>query len=531
MINTLYASLDEPGRAREFLVDCLTEYRTEQGEAGELLVYPKSVFAPPVACRVKIRGKDESADAFSGGLFDLFSKAAFKSADFKEELLAQIWCSNAIFRFEADGYTQQNRHILDAETTLARRFGAFGYNDSEVLAYAFLNGRLHSFYCGVIYALGGTVGSGSDSNALLRISELEYRKRCPGGEFAVALQRQRRRSARLVAVPLDVLLRHYFNDGQYDLILETARSLPAAERTCATAASEALAWYGRSYFHPNAAEQRRKAVETLLAVRADGEDNSWWNYAMGYVRFIFDPALSAKHYRRAQELGENVEPSLVGSRLDQAERDASYAERRAVKKSRRSGEPFAGFDFGNFWDDGEYALKNYVFEPPTDERIADVEMQLGYKLPASYIWLMKQHNGGAPKKSFHRTNAPTTWSNQGAEISGFYAIGQDGNYTLCGGLGSRFMIEDWAYPDIGVYIGHTPTAGHDMIALDYRHCGPEGEPEVVHVGQEDYFKITYLAGDFESYVRGLENAPDENEEDGEDDQDEAQAKGNRPVTS
>lgn len=50
-----------------------------------------------------------------------------------------------------------------------------------------------------------------------------------------------------------------------------------------------------------------------------------------------------------------------------------------------------GFDFSNFWEDSEYALKEYVSEPPTDEMIDSVERELGYKLPASYIWLMKQH--------------------------------------------------------------------------------------------------------------------------------------------
>ena len=57
---------------------------------------------------------------------------------------------------------------------------------------------------------------------------------------------------------------------------------------------------------------------------------------------------------------------------------------------------FEGFDFTNFWEDSVYALKEYVSESPSDELIASVEQELGYKLPASYIWLMKQHNGGIP---------------------------------------------------------------------------------------------------------------------------------------
>ena len=42
---------------------------------------------------------------------------------------------------------------------------------------------------------------------------------------------------------------------------------------------------------------------------------------------------------------------------------------------------FEGFDFANFWEDSAYALKEYVSEAPSDELIASVEQELGYKLP------------------------------------------------------------------------------------------------------------------------------------------------------
>lgn len=51
---------------------------------------------------------------------------------------------------------------------------------------------------------------------------------------------------------------------------------------------------------------------------------------------------------------------------------------------------FGGFDFTNFWEDSAYALEEYVSKPPSDELIASVEQELGYKLPSSYIWLMKR---------------------------------------------------------------------------------------------------------------------------------------------
>ncbi len=167
--------------------------------------------------------------------------------------------------------------------------------------------------------------------------------------------------------------------------------------------------------------------------------------------------------------------------------------------------PFKGFDFSQFWDDDEYALEEYVSEPPTDELIVEIEQELGYKLPNSYIWLMKQHNGGIPFHTNHPTNEPTSWAEDHIAITGIMGIGRDKRYSLGGEFGSRFWIEDWEYPDIGVAICNCPSAGHDMIFLDYRECGPKGEPKVVHVDQESDYEITFVADNFERFIRGLVN--------------------------
>jgi hypothetical protein len=52
-------------------------------------------------------------------------------------------------------------------------------------------------------------------------------------------------------------------------------------------------------------------------------------------------------------------------------------------------------------------------------------------------------------------------------------------------------------------VGGRQTAGHDMIAFDYRDCGPGGEPRVVHVDQEVGYRTTVLAPDFVSFVQAL----------------------------
>ena len=132
-------------------------------------------------------------------------------------------------------------------------------------------------------------------------------------------------------------------------------------------------------------------------------------------------------------------------------------------------------------------------------------MELGYKLPFSYIKLMQIQNGGIPINRCFPTKEVTSWASDHIAITGIFGIGRQKEYSLCGERGSQFMIDEWGYPDIGVYICDCPSAGHDMICLDYRANGKFGEPEVVHIDQESDYKITFLAENFESFVIGLVN--------------------------
>jgi len=157
----------------------------------------------------------------------------------------------------------------------------------------------------------------------------------------------------------------------------------------------------------------------------------------------------------------------------------------------------------SFWEQHDYYTENYVEPPPTPAVIASIETELGYRLPASYIALMQSQNGGAPVNVCFPTTTRTSWAEDHVAIQAFMGIGRDKGWSLCGPGGSQFMMDEWGYPAIGVYFGNCPSAGHDMIALDYRQCGPHGEPQVVHVDQERDYQITVLAPDFEAFVRGL----------------------------
>ena len=159
----------------------------------------------------------------------------------------------------------------------------------------------------------------------------------------------------------------------------------------------------------------------------------------------------------------------------------------------------------SFWERSEYAEKEYVDDPLTPEKIAFVERALGYKLPAAYIALMKSQNGGIPTRTNHRTAKRTSWAKDHIAITGIYAIGSAKPCSLCGEVGSQFWMEEWGYPPIGVYFADCPSAGHDMLCLDYRECGPQGEPAVVHVDQELDYEVTFVAANFEAFIRGLED--------------------------
>jgi SMI1-KNR4 cell-wall len=166
---------------------------------------------------------------------------------------------------------------------------------------------------------------------------------------------------------------------------------------------------------------------------------------------------------------------------------------------------FSDFNLSDFWEDSDYARQAYIEEIPTNEFIQSIEKEIGYKLPASYIELMKSQNGGLPKNTCYPTSKATSWAENHVAITGIMGIGRTKMYSLCGELGSQFMIKEWGYPKIGVCICDCPSAGHDMIMLDYSKCGKEGEPKVVHIDQEVGYKKTVLAKDFETFIRGLVN--------------------------
>lgn len=185
-----------------------------------------------------------------------------------------------------------------------------------------------------------------------------------------------------------------------------------------------------------------------------------------------------------------------------------------TKRIERSSGAFKDVDFADFWNDSDYSASKYTEPAPSEELIVQIEAEFGYRLPDAYVELMRLRNGGCVERCCYPMEEPTCWAEDHIAITGFYAIGRTATYSLCGDLGAAFMRDEWGYPDIGIGIANTPSAGHEMIMLDYRACGPQGEPRVVHVDQEADYAITEVAPDFATFVRGLvgEEAFDDTEE-------------------
>ena len=162
---------------------------------------------------------------------------------------------------------------------------------------------------------------------------------------------------------------------------------------------------------------------------------------------------------------------------------------------------FGDFDVSEFWRDCE--CSDYMEEFPSDETIASVESSLRYKIPSAYVELSRTQNGGVPNNTGCATTTSTSWAENHVAISGIFAIGKSACYSLAGPMGTQFWIDEWRYPGIGIYFADCPSAGHDMVALDYRDCGPGGEPCVVHVDQECGYRITKIADTFEAFIRSL----------------------------
>jgi hypothetical protein len=154
----------------------------------------------------------------------------------------------------------------------------------------------------------------------------------------------------------------------------------------------------------------------------------------------------------------------------------------------------------DLWTDFFDASTYYTGPPLTDALAAAAERLLGYTLPASYVRLLRVKNGGVPQRQCYPT-AGTHWSDNHVRVVTLFGVG--GQWGIDSAeFGSQRLIEQGGFPQLGIIIGWTPTAGHDAIMLDYSVCGPQGEPRISHVDAESG-DCMVLAASFADFVAAL----------------------------
>ncbi len=134
------------------------------------------------------------------------------------------------------------------------------------------------------------------------------------------------------------------------------------------------------------------------------------------------------------------------------------------------------------------------------------EKSLGYRLPAAYVDLLLVQNGGYLQRSFFPTTKCPRWADDHVLIEEIMGIGRDG---INGKLGSKYLISEWGYPEVGVVIS---SDGHTAFMLDYSKCGQDGEPRVIWVDVETEDgtpKVAVLAPSFTKFLDKLRVPPED----------------------
>jgi len=280
----------------------------------------------------------------------------------------------------------------------------------------------------------------------------------------------------------------WHDEDEYQEIIDAITEIPEEERDY-----ELTSHLGRAL---NNLGQYEEGLEQFLSIEEEGESDPLWHYRIGvsyYYLKRYDEALKA--FTIADELEPEDEDTLEFLGWIKRKLAKKAAKKPITKPTKK---PVVTFDSTGFWDDSELSFEEYISDAPTDELIASVEEELVFKLPASYVNLMKLHNGGIPLKNSY----PNSESGETITISGIFGIGREKNKSLCGANGSRFIIEEGNYPEVGVVICDCPS-GDEVVMLDYRESGNDGEPEVIHVDRANNRKITRLADNFQAFIGGL----------------------------
>lgn len=120
-------------------------------------------------------------------------------------------------------------------------------------------------------------------------------------------------------------------------------------------------------------------------------------------------------------------------------------------------------DWSGYFKDGSGAL------PATGERIREIEEHLGVRLPDDYRDLLRTTGGGNldEEHCFLPGHFGGGWPD-GVLLTDIFGNGDDW-FTVDAELGSKYLTEEWGYPDVGMVLGMSESGGHDALLYNFRH--------------------------------------------------------------
>lgn len=301
-------------------------------------------------------------------------------------------------------------------------------------------------------------------------------------------------------------LEAWHEQDDYEEIIDAITEVPEEERNYIL-----VNHLGRAL---NNMERYQEAVEQFLSVEAEGQNDPLWHYRIGLAYYYLEQYENA---REAFEAADRLEPgdedtqeflewirNKTADELTEEAVEVPVNTVHSVTEINIEAAPGIHPESTSFWNDSPANVDQYVLSPPTEEQIEAVEDQLVFKLPTFYVNMMKLHNGGVPHYRYFPVSQAENDGKIQVGISNILGIGREKAHSLCGEAGSRVIIEQGGYPEIGVILCECPSDS-EVVMLDYRESGNAGEPEVVHVNKAEGYKITWLAPNVETFIQGLVN--------------------------
>lgn len=163
-------------------------------------------------------------------------------------------------------------------------------------------------------------------------------------------------------------------------------------------------------------------------------------------------------------------------------------------------------DFSDFWHDIKESERRYECTKPDLRMIRSVQEELGYKLPDTFVELMKTHNGGMVNRCWYPIRFPAETYADYIQITHLLGIGREADYSLCGRFGSKFLLDGKeGVQNAGIAFANCISPTRAILILDYRNAGNDGEPCVTYVNSATGDE-TVIASNFEIFIRGLKTS-------------------------